>query len=189
MLPEAPRQPLAFGICSDTHGDAMPDWGHQPLAAVLHGGDVYDADDEFEAISPPRVAPPRIPILAVRGNHDCEDPLGFFTAADDITGGLRLLAGGLWVAGIGFAPTYYYDLPGETDIAPQCQQLLRMARRQVMPGERIILLTHYPPALDVLPPDRWTYACIAKLVDELQPLAVIQGHVHQWAGSGAATAR
>jgi Icc-related predicted phosphoesterase len=56
----------------------------------------------------------------------------------------------------------------------------------VMPGDSLILLTHYPPKLPELPceevPRHWVYRCVADLVDELEPIAVVQGHVHQWFG-------
>jgi Icc-related predicted phosphoesterase len=55
-----------------------------------------------------------------------------------------------------------------------------------MPGEKLILLTHYPPKLPELPcgqlSENWTYRCVAELIDELQPIAVVQGHVHEWFG-------
>lgn len=179
-----------LGICSDTHGSALPQWNSQQLAAVLHAGDIYDAPSVIEDDDDPAprqwVESVGVPVFAVRGNHDYRDPGRFFHAADDISGRLRKVFPGLWVAGIGFAPKRYYDLPGESDLEPQCRDLSRQALRQVVRGEKLILLTHYPPKLPELPcgevSEGWTYRCVADLVDELQPIAVVQGHVHEWFG-------
>lgn len=181
---------LELGTCSDTHGGLLPRWPGKCLAAILHAGDVHHApsliDDEGDPSLRQWVESAGSPVLAVRGNHDHRDPGRFFQAADDITGRLRQLAPGLWVAGVGLAPERYYDLPGESDMEPQCSDLLRQARRQVMPSDRLILLTHYPPKLPELPhgevPAHWTYLCLAQLVEQLRPVAIVQGHVHDWFG-------
>ena len=187
---EAVNGEIRLGICSDTHGRPLPTWDTDSITAILHAGDVYYAptviDDDDDPMPRQRVTPLPVPVLAVRGNHDYRDPGGFFREADDISGRLRRLLPGLWVAGIGFAPSRYYDLPGESDLEMQCRGLSRQVRREVMPGEKLILLTHYPPKLAELPCDEvsenWTYRCVAELVDELQPVAVVQGHVHAWFG-------
>ena len=179
---------IVLGICSDTHGGLLPRWSGLGIFAVLHAGDVYDAPSAMEDDPFPlqRAELLGVPVLAVRGNHDKKDPRHFFRVADDLTGRLRKLMPGLWVAGIGFAPKLYFDLPGESDLDSQCRDLIRMARREVMPGESLILLTHYPPKFPELPcdevPKNWTYRCVADLVEELEPIAVVQGHVHQWFG-------
>jgi Icc-related predicted phosphoesterase len=184
---EAARD-IVLGICSDTHGGALPRWQGMGISAALHAGDVYDApsameDDRFPTQWAESLG---VPVLAVRGNHDNQDHGRFFRVADDITGRLRKLLPGLWVAGIGFGPKLHFDLPGESDLQPQCNDLVRIARREVMPGESLILLTHYPPNLGELPceevPKHGTYRCVADLVEELRPIAVVQGHVHQWFG-------
>ncbi len=56
----------------------------------------------------------------------------------------------------------------------------------MMRGEMVVLLTHYPPKFPGPPwdqtPKHWTFTCIANFVDELKPIAVVQGHVHTWFG-------
>ena len=159
---------ILLGICSDTHGEALPLWNGAKLDAVLHAGDVYDAptliEDDNDPIPRQSVESVGVPVLAVRGNHDFRDPARFFQAADDLSGQLRMLLPGLWIAGIGFAPERHYDLPGESDLESQCRNLSRRARREVTQGEKLILLTHYPPKLPELPcdevPENWTYRCV-----------------------------
>lgn len=178
-----------LGCCSDTHGSLLPQWSDCAIAAVLHAGDFYDAptlldDDDEDPTVRQWLAAAGIPINAVRGNHDHRDPLGFFSMARDLTGRLRRLAPGLWVAGIGFAHRLYFDLPSESDLQPQCDALARQAGRELTPEDKLILLTHYPPKLPELPcgdvPSSWTFTSIADLIDELQPVSVVQGHVHDW---------
>ena len=74
----------------------------------------------------------------------------------------------------------------ESDLEPQCSDLARMARREMMPQDTLILITHYPPKLPELPcdevPENWTFHCVAELVARLQPQVIIQGHVHEWFG-------
>jgi Icc-related predicted phosphoesterase len=48
-------------------------------------------------------------------------------------------------------------------------------------------LTHYPPLLNSVfkfsgNPAGWAFKCIASLVDELKPVAIVAGHVHELAG-------
>lgn len=184
---------MKLGIFSDTHGDKVPHWDGLALDAVLFAGDAYDCIRPKEGANSAHlrrlVESCRAPVLAVRGNHDYHDMGGFFQAAEDISGRLYRLWPGLWVAGVGFASKHHYDLPGETDIQPQCRILVRMAQRQVMSGERVILLTHYSPNLPDLPDlpagearADWMYHCLADLVETLHPIAIVQGHVHRWFG-------
>jgi Icc-related predicted phosphoesterase len=181
---------ITLGICSDTHGEQLPHWPGHKIHAVLHGGDVYHAPTlaHGDNYANPRAwaAAQSVPVLAVRGNHDYRDPDGFLDLAEDISGRLYRIAAGLWVAGVGFAPEWYCDTPGERDLEPQCRDLIRMASRQVMPGERIILLTHYPPRLPELPCDEASagcaYGCVADLMETLGPIAVVFGHKHDWFG-------
>ncbi|NNM86454.1 MAG: hypothetical protein HKL96_11955 [Phycisphaerales bacterium] len=183
-------QAITLGICSDTHGEQMPQWPGRKLNAVLHGGDIYHAPAlaHGDNYANPRswAAALGMPVLAVRGNHDYRDPDRFFQVAEDISGSVRNMARGLWVAGVGFAPEWYCDMPGERDLEPQCRSLLRMASRLVMPGQRVILLTHYPPKLPELPCDKLSagcaYECVADLMEELRPIAIVFGHMHEWFG-------
>jgi len=183
---------LKLGICSDTHGD-MPRWEGVALDAVLFAGDVYDAYRHKEAEDcrylRQWVEARGVPVLAVRGNHDGRDLGGFFQPAEDISGRLYRLGPELWVAGVGWAGKRYDELPGERDLEPQYWDLLRTARRQIRPGERVVLLTHYAPDLPELPDlpagearADWMYHCVADLVEKLHPIAIVQGHIHRWFG-------
>ena len=107
----------------------------------MHAGDVYDApsamdDDPFPTQWAESLG---VPVLAVRGNHDKKDPKHFFRMADDITGRLRKLLPGLWIAGIGFAPKLYFDLPGETDLEPVSYTHLDVYKRQLAYAARVDL--------------------------------------------------
>lgn len=185
----ASMEPIDVGICSDTHGGVLPRWDDRGLVAVLHGGDVYHAprlpaaDDAQLRLWSQSIG---APVLAVRGNHDHHDPSGFFRTARDLSGSIHQLAPGLWVAGIGWAAPLYFDLPGEHEIALQCGGLMRQIRREVGLHDRLLLLTHYPPRLPELPiesvPHEWCYDCVANLVEEVRPIAVVQGHIHEWFG-------
>jgi Icc-related predicted phosphoesterase len=126
-------------------------------------------------------------VFVVRGNHDYADPKGFFRQWDDVTGSVREISPGLFVAGVGFAPRAYYDLPGETDLQPVCRVVIRNARRLLRASDQVVLLTHYAakfpgiyPAEESLP--GWVFACVRELIEELGPVAVVLGHVHEWFG-------
>src|SRR5207244_1508540 len=93
----------------------------------------------------------------------------------------------LFVAGIGWAGGRYFETPGEADLAPICDSLARLARRWVMPGDCLILLTHYPALLPELFPwphrtEGFMFACVRRRIEELGPVAVVQGHVHEMFG-------
>ncbi len=178
---------IALGICTDTHGGTLPTWRGRRLDAVLHAGDIYDApklaQGQYYASRRTWASALGVP---VRGNHDYRDRDRFFELAEDISGKLVSLADGLWVAGIGLAPEWYCDTPGETDLEPQCRSLLRMANRLAMRCERVILLTHYPPQMPRLlgygTPESWMYECLADLAEILQPVAIVFGHQYDWFG-------
>lgn len=187
--------------CSDTHGEVPPVLDDANATAWLHAGDVADGpsavEDESDPLDDPlRAAAARwyttrpVPVFVVRGNHDVTDDLGAFAAATDVTGRVSRLADGLWVAGVGWGGERYFELPLESDLRAACDDVERMARRLVMPRDRVVLLTHYPPRLpgmrsvDRDPPNGglW-YDCVRELAESLRPAAVVQGHVHKWAGT------
>jgi predicted phosphodiesterase len=76
---------ITLGICSDTHGEQMPQSPGRKLDAVLHAGDIYNAGviqyGEYYVHPRPWAAALGVPVLAVRGNHDFRDPDGLFMAA------------------------------------------------------------------------------------------------------------
>jgi len=124
-----------------------------------------------------------LPILAVRGNHDSFDAWGFFQHAQDITGMVVRIAPGLLVAGIGWHGDRYYDTPADRDLQPACRPVERIFRRIRQPKDRVILLTHYPAYAP--PPDNvspYAHEVLQQLAAVLRPVAIIQGHIHNWFG-------
>jgi Icc-related predicted phosphoesterase len=92
---------------------------------------------------------------------------------------------GLFVAGIGWHGERHYELPGESDLEPVCHDVYRRTIRKTRRTDRLVLLTHYPAHTpELFEPSSalagWTFLCVRKLVEQLQPVAVVQGHVHEW---------
>jgi Icc-related predicted phosphoesterase len=90
--------------------------------------------------------------------------------------------------GIGWSGGMYYDLPTEYDI----EKVIESARRELIlkskTGDVFIILTHYPPWIPLFYPHSnnpagWMFSCIQKLMDEIKPMVVLQGHVHELAGN------
>lgn len=178
--------------CSDTHGSPPPPVDERGAAAWLHGGDVYEQTSSVDPATVQRgmrrwLDGRSIPVYAVRGNHDKVDAAGVFQDGRDVTGQVRKIAEGLWVAGIGWFGDSPYDVPTENDVAPLCDNIRRDAARSLKPSDRLILLTHYPALLRGLCPLAG-YAGggildgIRLLIENLKPIAVVQGHVHEWFG-------
>ncbi len=188
--------------CSDTHGRIPPAPRLDDCVAWLHAGDLCDGAEardvnpEADPLIDPILAPVTkwfcdrtAPVFFVQGNHDVVDLYHASRFAKDVTGLLVPIAQGLCIAGIGWHGERYFELPFEADLRSCCESLLRMARRLLMPQDRVVLLTHYPPRFpgthDV-PNDRdgagvW-YDCVRDLAQELRASVVIQGHNHQWFG-------
>jgi len=181
--------------CSDTQGKPPPEVDDRGAAAWLHGGDVYEqalAVDQAEARRAIRgwLGGRSIPVYTVRGNHDILDPAGFFEDGRDLTGHVRKVADRLWLAGLGWFGDRPYDTPGESDLEKVCDSVRRQALRQVLPSDRLILLTHYPARVPGLFPlagyaVEGVLDCVRRLVEDLKPVAVVQGHVHEWFGTSA----
>jgi Icc-related predicted phosphoesterase len=80
------------------------------------------------------------------------------------------------------------ELPGESDLEPVCERARRQLRRLATPRDRIVLMTHYPPLSPGLFPPRVgaradsASESIARLVDEIKPILIVQGHEHRWSG-------
>jgi Icc-related predicted phosphoesterase len=84
----------------------------------------------------------------------------------------------------------YFELPNESDLCEVCDTVAKRAGRLLGPSDRLVLLTHYPPRLVGMrelerdPPNGglW-YDCVRELAETLHPIAIVQGHVHSWAGT------
>ena len=68
-----------------------------------------------------------------------------------------------------------------------CRDVLRLARRLIGTSDRVVLLTHYPAKLPGVyleheASEGEAFDCVRELIEELGPVAVIQGHVHEWFG-------
>jgi Icc-related predicted phosphoesterase len=192
-------------ICySDTHGKSPDLRVQQDIGAILHGGDFYDgrilryaAGSEAceEGIAEIRrttdlrwLSETKAPVYAVKGNHDVADPLGIFSRVQDITGRVVELAPNLLLAGIGWSGQCFFDLPTESDLEAVCQNVRRSLARRISNDAKLILLTHYPGCFAELFPNRqiqptWWYQTIRKLVHELKPMLVVQGHLHEHFGT------
>lgn len=191
-----------FLCCSDTHGRRPPELDEAGAAAWLHAGDAYDGptvdleDDDPDAPDTGWSDPLRpqlgtwvrsrtCVVFAVRGNHDTADPRGFFRAAEDIGhGAVRPAADGIWIAGLGWSGPRCHDLPGDVELSPIADAIRFQVCR--LPGNaRLILLTHYPPDFGgrfAPAPPGWASAAVRRLVEDIRPAAVVQGHIHQWFG-------
>ena len=181
---------IRIACCSDSHGCPPEAVDETDILAWLHAGDLINGDDahSLQAILP-WIRARQIPIRMVRGNHDCAlTGRGFHDM--DISGRVVQLRDGLFVAGVGWTSRVYYEVPGESDLEPICRSVARQALRMVMPHDRLVLVTHYPPALGGLFEPAFTdaghaFACVRQLVEEVCPLVIIQGHVHEWFGKTA----
>jgi Icc-related predicted phosphoesterase len=194
---------IRFAVCSDTHDGIPPSIDTAGISAWLHAGDVYEGsnhsltadapDDDFLVAEDWKngaalrqwTAEQGVPVYAVRGNHDLRDYWKVFDVWQDVGARIVQLADRLFVMGLGWHGERYFETPGEADLEPISQRLLRQARRVVMPKDSLILLTHYPALLSGLFPasgDVEAFACIRQLVEELAPVAVVQGHQHAWFG-------
>jgi Icc-related predicted phosphoesterase len=189
--------------CSDTHGKRPPDLDEAGATAWLHAGDVYEGpalvDDDEEPLPGDPIADlvrtwlatRRVPVFCVHGNHDVADPYRWFERADAIDGRVRRLESGLVIAGIGWHGERYYECPVESDLEPVCDALRRQLFGVGTPADVIVLLTHYPPRIDGLFPMKpgatqtAGYDAVTRLVNEIRPTLVVQGHEHFWFGQVA----
>jgi Icc-related predicted phosphoesterase len=189
--------------CSDTHGQRAPDLAETGALAWLHAGDVYDgpsisAGDDHPLTGAPLAEPVRswlqsrtVPVLGVRGNHDVGDPYGWFDVAEPVDERVRRLGPNLVVAGLGWHGERYYECPVESDLETACERLRRQLLRVTNRSDLVILLTHYPPRVPGLFPMKpgavecAGYEAISRLVQEVQPILIVQGHEHFWFGQVA----
>ena len=201
---------IQLACCSDTHDGLPPAIDLAGIAAWLHAGDVYEGPDHALAADAPAddwlrredfkkgeplrqwTANQAVPVYAVRGNHDCADYWKIFDSWQDVGGRIVQVAERLFVTGIGWHGEKYFDTPDESDLEPGCEMILRQARRLVMPRDSLVLLTHYPALLPGIFPTSGgvdAFVCIRRLIEELAPIAVVQGHAHEWFGLSGYFAR
>lgn len=184
---------------SDTH---LQPWPCVPadVELILFGGDYYDGpllaglgDDPDDADANRFLFPDATaqaerkipPILAVRGNHDGQDPFGFFAKGRNISGKSVLASPGLIVVGIGLAHRSHVQLPTEAEVLAVCQSARQslVQLRNSHPDAALILLSHYPGKQMVNPAEAatpgWAFDCVDGLAAELAATVVIAGHVHE----------
>jgi Icc-related predicted phosphoesterase len=192
--------------CSDTHGAAPPAMDDSTATAWLHAGDLYDGPSVLVNDEPPLPGDPiaeiflawarqrRAPVYAVHGNHDVADPYGWLAAVSEVNGRVERLGSDLLLVGVGWHGQAYVEMPGESDLEAVCERARRQLRRLATPRDRVVLMSHYPPLLPGLFPPRVGARAdggsesLARLVGDVKPILIVQGHEHRWAGLSARTA-
>jgi Icc-related predicted phosphoesterase len=181
-----------FPCCSDTHGLPPPPLQEEGALAWLHAGDFYNcvlASSKERASKTLReknklqalmawLGSRSIPVRCVPGNHDCSDPCGAMPGSSEV-GEVAKLADGLFLVSLGWHGECYYDLPRESDIQGLCVKAMNEVVRKTMPGDKFIVLSHWPASLPSYGSPREGYLSKAmyEFCRELKPLAVIEGHV------------
>ncbi|MGD0088563.1 MAG: metallophosphoesterase [Planctomycetota bacterium] len=177
-----------FNCVSDTHGAVPPDASDNGITAWLHAGDVCDRGQE-----PPAfvrwAALRRVPVLVVRGNHDAGQGAWLEEGRlHDVSEEVVQVAPRLFVVGVGWSGMNFCCLPSEYALNEVCKRVISRARSKMAAGDHCVVLTHYPAWLpSVFSPEGTSpdagYDCIRHLIEELNPLAAVQGHIHNLACS------
>lgn len=192
-------------ICSDTHETvptAHPQSPDPDPICWLHAGDFYlnkdiaSTDDDAGAEYADTIGAleggeayqwfkgNKLPIYAVRGNHDGHDAWGFFHSVHDVTGKVMHLQPKLLLAGLGWHGRNYNDLPNDAAFAGISAAISRAVNKERQPGDMLILLSHYPafapPAVDNADD---SFESLRTLAQTIRPDVIIQGHIHQWFSS------
>lgn len=177
--------------CSDTHGVPPPALDETEATGWLHAGDIHNRGHYKKKENLPQIKEwmdrNTLPVFSVRGNHDCSLSSEFFSKHADISGQCIEIAPGLIVLGIGWAGEAFYDLPSEIDIKRVCTKAKNDFLLKGKPGDKTIILSHYPPWSRTLfnfdgNPEGWMFESLRELIDDINPLAVITGHVHELFG-------
>jgi calcineurin-like phosphoesterase family protein len=177
---------MRIGICSDTHGNPLPEFPSD-CELILHAGDLYDFDELHDVAKARRLVEQVASrkVAFVRGNHDITDHMRIIVTAD-LSGKLARLADWLWVVGIGIgcgnrkAGGVEVMTPTEGGLVGVCNQVLKLAVEHMKEGDRSILLTHYPARLpDERLDEGFRFDCVFKVAQALRPLAIVQGHTHR----------
>lgn len=185
---------------SDTHGKPPP----QPegdVVACLHGGDFYNkGTKKYRTLFGPNglalldwAEANKTQYYSVRGNHDGNDEVSFFsTHSREVTGAAARLTDDLVLVGVGWNGSYHYDLPNEEGVGVYCNQAMNSLVKIVKPSDSFVVLSHYPAWTPKVfgrvgspKPLGWMFDCVKELVDELKPIAVVAGHVHELSGKVA----
>jgi Icc-related predicted phosphoesterase len=191
--------PIRLLCCSDTHDRLPPALPEADATAWLHGGDVYDLPGFTKA--PPGLSDNAhpdvdawarrrsIPVYTVRGNHDYADPYDFFIPERNVSGRVVRLGEHLLLAGVGFAYSRTLIPPLEAELEEVCVRVQRHLAQEQLPGDRVVILSHYPMRRPGLFPEKsWErltslcFQCVTSLVEVVRPVLVIQGHLHEWHG-------
>jgi len=164
---------------SDTHGEPPPTISAD---VILHAGDVYESDRHVEGVRKWAAMPQRT--LAVRGNHDGFDPVGFFNSREFT---ITALEDNIWLVGLGFATQDLsygpFAVPTEAALASVAAGVLAETVDLIPPGAQTILLSHYAPtSMFHQAQEGFFFNCIPKMCEALRPVALLYGHIHQLFG-------
>lgn len=183
---------------SDTHG-SIPPSPVENVSACLHAGDFYNRGtkkcrilygEKRDTLSA-WAEMEKPPYFSVRGNHDGNDEVGFFSAhSTEITGGAARIADDLIVVGVGWNGSNFCDLPNEADLGVYCNMAMDDIHRKAKTNDSFILVSHYPPWIPKIFPNMnkplgWMLDCVKELADKIKPIAIITGHIHELAGQVA----
>jgi Icc-related predicted phosphoesterase len=170
---------VIFSAFSDTHGDRPP-----AISAdvVLHAGDIYEDDAHISGVKAWAELPQRT--LAIRGNHDGFDPVGFFNSREFT---VTALDDKIWVVGIGFATQDLsygpFAVPTERKLSEIAANVLAETVDVIPPNAQTILLSHYAPtSVFASAREGFIFDCIPKMCKALRPVALLYGHIHQFFG-------
>ncbi|HYG73684.1 MAG TPA: metallophosphoesterase [Planctomycetota bacterium] len=181
---------IKLACFADTHGDLPTDIADPEISAWLVAGDVARHGDGKTFCKWARSAGKRI--FSVPGNHDSgvfgSNVLGISTI--NVSGTAQRVSKRIIVAGVGWCTDRsgeYWVLPGEAQLENVCWSASSAVLELQKPGDILVLLTHYAPRVQSLPPYEqkapgFVYDCIGALIDELAPTVLVHGHTHQWAG-------
>ena len=167
--------------CADTHG-FPPRASAASALCWLHAGDALDYCNPQSTMTD-WAKSQATPVYAVRGNHDCKDPYGFFGAVREVSGNVVRIAEKLVLVGVGWHGESYIDIPKDSDLQPVCNRILNKITAEVQSGDRFVVLSHYPPKTTYFhPPYHEGYNCITELIELIMPVLVVFGHIHEWGG-------
>lgn len=193
---------MKFLVISDIHGNVA---GVEALTEAAKAADAVLFGGDFARFGAAETGKPALEALvklhdtvyAVRGN--CDEPafLAELDAADISVEGALTFNGGLTFVGTGGGTRFSGDTPFERDEADIVADLA-VARSVTQPAaagdaatpavstNALVVIMHNPPkdtAADALPNGVHVgSAQLRAFIDEVQPLLVVTGHIHESAG-------